>query len=157
MAANACERLGDIRAVTEALRQRAQETIDRSKTLSLQVRDTWRRCASYVPLDVGDFRIRGVLEDGSAAVAYHIHGRLDCDDALRRRAELVVALGERFAQPDVAASYEATLDGDPVAVALTLARAMHVESFEMRLSGDVLVEQRFGALELRQPSIGGRR
>ena len=53
--------------------------------------------------------------------------------------------------------YLATLDGPPVAVALTLARAMHVESFELRLSDDVVIEQRSGSLTLLQPPIGGQR
>lgn len=157
MSTNACDAFDDARAANEALCVRAQLTIDRAKSLGEQVRAAWRKCATSVRLQPGDFRIRGVLEDGTPAVAYRIHGRLDCDEGLRRRAEIVVALGERFAQPDLAASYDATLDGDPVAVALTLARAMHVESFELRLCEDVVVEHRFGALELRQPSIGGRR
>ena len=128
--------------------QGVTQTIARSQSLSDAVRTTWRACARDLPLRVGDFRVEGVLENGARAAAYRIRGRLDCDETLRRRAELVVAMGERFTIEGVETSFEATLDGDPLAVALTLTRAMTVDSFEMRLSDEVLVVRRSGSVRL---------
>jgi hypothetical protein len=128
--------------------QGARQTIAGSQSLTDAVRTTWRACARDIPLRVGDFRIEGVLEDGAPAAAYRIRGRLDCDDALRERAELVVAMGDRFSIEGVDSSFEAALDGEPLAVALTLARAMTVDTFEMRLSDDVVIQRRFGILRL---------
>ena len=82
-----------------------------------------------------EFEIRGVLDDGSTARASFVGGVLHCDEALRRRAELLVAMEERFANPQVLTRYGATLEGPATAVALTLIRSMHVLSFDISLSG----------------------
>ena len=126
----------------------ATQTIAGSQFLSDAVRTTWRACARDLPLRVGDFRIEGLLEDGAPAAAYRIKGRLDCDEPLRRRAEIIVALREQFALQGAEPTFEATLDGDPVAVALTLTRAMTVVSFEMRLSDTFLIKKQNGAIRL---------
>jgi hypothetical protein len=126
----------------------ATQTIAGSQFLSDAVRTTWRACARDLPLRVGDFRIEGILEDGAPAAAYRIKGRLDCDEPLRRRAEIIVAMREQFALEGVETKFEAILDGDPVAVALTLTRAMTVVSFEMRLTDKVLIQKRNGSIQL---------
>ena len=80
---------------------------------------------------VAGFHIAGTVEDGTWVCARYADGTLRCDDALRSRADLVVAAGEIFELPDSSRRHVATLDGDPVAVALTLIRAMHVDTFEL--------------------------
>ena len=128
----------------------ASQTIAGSQFLSDAVLTTWRACARDLPLRVGDFRIQGVLEDGASVSAYRIKGRLDCDEPLLRRAEIIVALGEQFGLEGAETTFVATLDGDPVAVALTLTRAMTVVSFEMRLTEALLVQKRNGSIWLRR-------
>ena len=89
----------------------------------------------------GEFEMQGVLEDGSSARASFVDGVLYCDEPLRRRAELLVAMEERFAHPRVLTRYGATLHGPATAVALTLIRSMNVQSFDINLAG-VTITQR---------------
>ena len=91
----------------------------------LTTRSTRRRVAG--------FHIAGTVEGGVWVAARYVDGTLHCDDALRRRAELVVAAGDTFELAHSSRHHVATLDGDPVAVALTLIRAMHVDTFELDL------------------------
>jgi hypothetical protein len=99
-----------------------------------------------------EFRIEGTLEDGTCAGALFWRGHLDCDRPLRSRAEILVDLGERFSLEGGGGSYAATLDGPPLAIALTLIRAMRVESFEFKLTPDVTITQRDGELVLHRES-----
>jgi hypothetical protein len=68
----------------------------------------------------------GRLEDGSLATAAWRRGRLSCDPSLKRRAELVIAAGERVAEDGPTGGEPASLSGSLVVVALTLARACSV-------------------------------
>jgi hypothetical protein len=99
-----------------------------------------------------EFRIEGTLEDGTSASALFWRGRLDCDRPLRSRAEILVDLGERFSLEGARGSYAATLDGPPLAIALTLIRAMRVESFEFKLTPTITITQRDGELVLHRAS-----
>ena len=93
-----------------------------------------------------EFEIQGILEDGAIARATFVGGVLYCDEPLRRRAELLVAMEERFASPRVVTRYGATLQGPATAVALTLIRAMHVQSFNINLAG-LTITQRYQEFE----------
>ena len=93
-----------------------------------------------------EFEMQGVLEDGTTARASFVGGVLFCDEPLRRRAELLVALEERFEHPPVLTRYGATLRGPATAVALTLIRSMHVRSFDINLA-DLTITQRCQGFE----------
>jgi hypothetical protein len=69
------------------------------------------------------FAIAGIV-DGEPAVARWVEPLgLVCSTPWRRRAEIVVALGDTFFAGHGEPLIHATLDGDPMAVALTLVRA----------------------------------
>ncbi len=70
---------------------------------------------------IAGFRIEGVV-DGTEAEASFERGRLRCPEEVLRRAEVVVALGDTFDDPDIG-SVAATLDGPVGAVLLTVVRA----------------------------------
>jgi hypothetical protein len=71
---------------------------------------------------VGRFLVEGVI-DGDEVNASWVDGRLTCDDALRVRALILVDLGEEFLYADPPRCFIASLDGPPIAVALTMIRA----------------------------------
>ena len=71
---------------------------------------------------VGRFAVDGLL-DGRAVSAAWRDGGLACDDDLRARALLLVDLEEEFVCDDPPRVFIATLEGPPIAVALTLIRA----------------------------------
>ena len=74
------------------------------------------------PYELLGFRVEGVI-DGEQ-VAAHLHdGQLECDEPLRDRALFLVDLREELVYSCPPRRFEATLDGRPVAVALTLLRA----------------------------------
>jgi hypothetical protein len=63
------------------------------------------------------------LVDGQEVSAAWSGGRLACDERLRTRALLLVDLEEKFVYDDPPRCFLATLEGPPIAVALTLIRA----------------------------------
>jgi hypothetical protein len=71
---------------------------------------------------IGRFVIEGLLDSRPVSAAW-AGGRLTCDEDLRARALLLVDLEETFVYDDPPRVFIATLDGPPVAVALTLIRA----------------------------------
>jgi hypothetical protein len=71
---------------------------------------------------VGRFTVEGVV-DGEAVRASWADGRLACDELLRSRALLLVDLEEEFLYSDPPRCFIASLDGPPIAVALTMIRA----------------------------------
>jgi hypothetical protein len=72
---------------------------------------------------VGRFAIRGLV-DGCAVGATWSDGRLACDERLRDRALLLVDLEEEFVyDDDPPRCFVASLEGPPIALALTLIRA----------------------------------
>jgi hypothetical protein len=71
---------------------------------------------------VGRFTVEGIV-DGEAVRASWAHGRLACDELLRSRALLLVDLEEEFLYSDPPRCFIASLDGPPIAVALTMIRA----------------------------------
>jgi hypothetical protein len=73
--------------------------------------------------DLEAFELSGVVDDGTPVTARWSAGGLLCDPALAVRARMLVDLGETFGGDRGTMSYGATLDGPPVAVALTLIRA----------------------------------
>jgi hypothetical protein len=80
-----------------------------------------------------DFTIEGVVE-GRAVCAHWSHGRLRCDERLRARALVLVDLGEELIYTDPPRRFAATLEGRPVAIALTLLRACdRVTAFQIDL------------------------
>lgn len=85
--------------------------------------NTSRPLTSARPLrDVGtSFTMIGVL-DGARVGASYAHGQLACDAPLRAVAELLVDLTERFEDPG-SPDLVATIEGDPLAMLLTLMRA----------------------------------
>ena len=71
---------------------------------------------------VGRFTVEGMV-DGEAVRASWADGRLACDELLRSRALLLVDLAEEFVYSDPPRCFTASLDGPPIAVALTMIRA----------------------------------
>jgi hypothetical protein len=72
--------------------------------------------------------------DGEQVAARMHAGQLDCDESLRDRALFLVNLREELVYSNPPRRFEATLDGRPVAVALTLLRACdRVVAFEFDL------------------------
>jgi hypothetical protein len=71
---------------------------------------------------VGRFLVEGVV-DGRRVSASWDGGRLVCDDALRARALLLVDLEEEFLYDDPPRCFIASVEGPPIAVALTMIRA----------------------------------
>ena len=127
---------------SRALAVEATRQIDDGQLVCDVLRTTWRNCLAGLRLRVDEFRLEGTLEDGVCVSAFRVRGHFVCDDALRRRAELLIAMDEEFTLPGAKGRYHATLDAPPVAVALTLARAMRVRSFELRLPEGVVVSHR---------------
>jgi hypothetical protein len=83
--------------------------------------------------ELAGFAVEGVV-DGQRVAARFAEGMLDCDELLRDRALFLVDLGEELAYADPPRRFVATLDGRPVAVALTLLRACdRVVAFEFDL------------------------
>jgi hypothetical protein len=68
------------------------------------------------------FEIEGLL-DGREVRAVWSGGRLACDETLLARALLLVDLEEEFVYDDPPRCFVATVEGPPIAVALTLIRA----------------------------------
>jgi hypothetical protein len=66
--------------------------------------------------------VRGLL-DGRPSEASWVPGAVIAEPELVRRAEVVVALEERFTHEGTTAVVTASLDGTPAAAALTLMRA----------------------------------
>jgi hypothetical protein len=71
---------------------------------------------------VGRFAIQGLV-DGSEVRASWSGGLLACDERLRTRALFLVDLEEEFVYDDPPRCFIASLEGPPIAVALTLIRA----------------------------------
>jgi hypothetical protein len=67
--------------------------------------------------------VRGLL-DGHPSEAHWVAGTLIAEPELLRRAEVVVAMEERFTHDGTRAVVTASLHGDPAAAALTLMRAL---------------------------------
>ncbi|HKH04234.1 MAG TPA: hypothetical protein VKA65_03645 [Acidimicrobiales bacterium] len=70
------------------------------------------------------FTITGVIDGDTVEARWIPPVGLVCSPAWRRRAEVVVALGDTFDAGHTSPSIAATLDDDPTAVALTLLRAL---------------------------------
>jgi hypothetical protein len=82
-----------------------------------------------------DFTVEGLV-DGRAVSARWSRGRLRCNERLRQRALLLVDLGEELIYTDPPRRFAATLEGMPVAIALTLLRACdRVTAFQIDLDG----------------------
>jgi hypothetical protein len=71
---------------------------------------------------VGQFLVEGLI-DGEVVCGTWAGGRLVCDEPLRARALLLVDLEEEFVYSDPPRCFIASLEGPPIAVALTLIRA----------------------------------
>jgi hypothetical protein len=79
------------------------------------------------------FRVEGTI-DGHPVSASWRNGRLGCDPALHDRALFLIDMGERLTYRDPPRQFAATLDGPPIAIALTLLRACdRITSFETDL------------------------
>ena len=123
----AAERLS---SAARALLATAAELRSRATELRIAASETRFRqtCGGATPLarvDEGEawFTVRGIV-DGRTTRAQWAPGHLDCDHQLMQRAEVVVAMGERFSTPwSPAASLPASIEGPPVAVLLTVMRA----------------------------------
>jgi hypothetical protein len=74
------------------------------------------------PGELVGFRVEGVI-DGEQVAAHLRDGQLECDESLRDRALFLVDLKEELVYSNPPRRFEATLDGPPVVVALTLLRA----------------------------------
>jgi hypothetical protein len=70
---------------------------------------------------ISGFVLRGLV-DGTEAEACFEHGDLHCPDEVLRRAEVLVAMGETFGDPDTG-TMAASLEGPVGAVLLTVMRA----------------------------------
>jgi hypothetical protein len=104
--------IAEIRAVNELLAERA---------LALRHACRLQRSRRGGPA-VGRFTVEGLV-DGEAVRASWADGRLACDELLRSRALLLVDLEEEFLYSDPPRCFIASLDGPPIAVALTMIRA----------------------------------
>lgn len=88
---------------------------------------------SRVTRELVGFSVEGMV-DGERVSARFARGLLDCDEQLRDRALFLVDLGEELVYADPPRRFVATLEGRPVAVALTLLRACdRVVAFEFDL------------------------
>ena len=94
-----------------------------------------RRSGPAVPAHgLFDFTVEGVV-DGRPVSAHWSGARLRCDEPLRQRALLLIHLGEELIYTDPPRRFAATLDGRPVAIALTLMRACdRVTAFQVDLT-----------------------
>src|SRR5262245_2776069 len=123
------ERSRRARAVSRACRSQSDRLIQQAavacwRALQLQVDAIERRDSAVLTrceMGISSFLIGGLV-DGAEAEATFEHGRLSCPDVVLRRAEMVVAMGETFSDPD-AGTVAATLDGPPGAILLTVMRA----------------------------------
>jgi hypothetical protein len=89
------------------------------------------------------FTVVGTI-DGRPRQARYWPGRLDFDLDVLQRAEIVVAMGERFSLPGSSRdALAASLDGPPMAVLLTVMRAFS------RVTSIDLSERLFGQVERR--------
>ncbi|HEV8296819.1 MAG TPA: hypothetical protein VGQ20_05980 [Acidimicrobiales bacterium] len=122
---------------------RASELCDRSELAVItaaDIRHAVRRARAArrhgLRLRPGDFRVEGVLDDGTEASASFVRGHLVADAELLDRARIIIAMGDRFADPDIPdAGFDASLDGPPIAVALTFIRAFaRVTGLELALA-----------------------
>lgn len=122
------------------VRQRAAVAVARSKALGAQIVEVWavNELLTERALDllracrlqrsrrggpaVGRFTVEGMV-DGEEVRASWADGRLACDELLRSRALLLVDLEEEFLYSDPPRCFIASLDGPPIAVALTMIRA----------------------------------
>ena len=86
---------------------------------SIELRET--AVLTRTEVQISRFLVGGLV-DGAEAEATFENGLLTCPDEVLRRAEMVVAMGETFSDPD-AETVEATLDGPAGAVLLTVMRA----------------------------------
>jgi len=130
-----------ILAVAARVRDAAARAVARARALGVRVakarrgrqalveRATTPRHASPVERahwtrgeSVSRFMIQGLV-DGQEVSAAWSGGRLACDERLRTRALLLVDLEEKFVYDDPPRCFLATLEGPPIAVALTLIRA----------------------------------
>ena len=97
-----------------------QVPTDASATVRGGVRSGRRRPPSGKPW----FTVRGIL-DGRPTTAHWAPGFLDCEPELARRADVVIALEETFRSVEVpGAVVRASLEGPPIAVLLTIMRAL---------------------------------
>jgi hypothetical protein len=79
------------------------------------------------------FTVEGVVDERPVRARWH-NGRLRCDEPLYQRALLLIDLGEELVYTDPPRRFAATLDGRPVAIALTLLRACdRVTAFQVDL------------------------
>jgi hypothetical protein len=136
--------------VSMVLRDRRQLAVERARMLSstafvlraaaeaqrqrfLSDRAARHRPAPGATRELVGFSVEGVV-DGERVSARFADGLLDCDEQLRDRALFLVDLGEELVYADPPRRFDATLDGRPVAVALTLLRACdRVVAFEFDL------------------------
>jgi hypothetical protein len=122
--------------VAVVLEERRQVAIERARTLAATAsllraeaeaarirqrgaRPTRGPCA---PRELAGFSVEGLVDE-QRVYARWAGGRLDCDESLRDRALFLVDLGEELIYADPPRRFQATLEGRPVAVALTLLRA----------------------------------
>jgi hypothetical protein len=113
-------RIAEARARHEVLRERTAELRHAcrvQRATGHTVRTRWRGSPA-----LGQFLVEGLV-DGELVAAVWSDGRLDCDDRLRARALILVDLEEEFVYTDPPRCFIATLEGPPIAVALTLIRA----------------------------------
>jgi hypothetical protein len=87
-----------------------------------------RRALSDAGATRASVTVTGSIEGRDVSVSWHRSGRCVGDPELLRRAEMLVAMGERWDSTELGLdgpprSVEASLDGSSVAAALTLMRA----------------------------------
>jgi hypothetical protein len=125
----AMERAQQLSSASLALRAAAEAARTRSRQAKAPLR--------YLGLNAGralaGFKIEGVVR-GQHVRAHWSGSRLDCDEMLRDQALFLVDMGEELVYADPPRRLRATLEGQPVAVALTLMRACdRVVAFEFDL------------------------
>jgi hypothetical protein len=104
--------LAEIRAESQLQTERALDLLHACRV----------QCSRRGGPPVDRFTVEGMV-DGEAVGASWADGRLACDELLRSRALLLVDLEEEFVYSDPPRCFIASLDGPPIAVALTMIRA----------------------------------
>jgi hypothetical protein len=117
------------------------EPADTTPAVGHKLWERWRSARGVSALAPGPapvggligFAVEGVV-GGQPVLARWRNGRLRCDAPLQERALLLIALGEELVSTDPPRRFAATLDGRPVAIALTLLRACdRVTAFQVDL------------------------
>jgi hypothetical protein len=120
--AELADRYAGLQVRCQRLWDQTGELVHRSRVQQARRQTARARGTGLTITPPGWFAVEGII-DGQVVRASWTDGRLACDELLRSRAALLVALEEEFVSADPPRRYVASLQAPPMAVALTLVRA----------------------------------